>query len=91
MITVDINAFRKNLKKYLSTPCQVTRYGIAIASIIPTGAKEVKEIKDPVPLGMKKTETTYIETPKRTGWSKINYQEKIHWMDEFGNDKGVVE
>ena len=43
MIIVDINAFRKNLKKYLVTPCQVTRYGIVIASIVPTGIGKLDE------------------------------------------------
>lgn len=70
MVTVDINVFRKNLKKYLATPCQVTRYGIVITSIIPTGKSSEPETpetkdtidltpKDPTPLGTKKVETTY--------------------------------
>jgi len=51
MINIDIAVFRKNVKKYLAVPCQVTRYGVPIASIIPvnttyTSQKEIiKEAK----------------------------------------------
>ena len=85
MITVDINAFRKNLKKYLIIPCQVTRYGVAVASIVPTGISKLTEelldlheetlLKktnvDPVPLGMKKVETTYVDT------TPVHFHEKM--------------
>jgi hypothetical protein len=56
MITVDINVFRKDLKKYLSTPCQVTRYGTPIASIVPTGALEIPPIPKKIKKDMVKLE-----------------------------------
>ena len=93
MINIDIAVFRKNVKKYLAVPCQVTRYGTPIASIVPTGKLATPPIPQKVEREIKKQEkamasaagTWEAEDQPKTFW----FNGKKYLVDENGNETEV--